>query len=97
RHLHPFPTRRSSDLLDSTLMGISGTDTHQSRRSVNTPENHYTRRRTRKLFPIGYRKGIVLGKEKQDGTCQQAVSGSQLAGSVEADRKSTRLNSSHGS
>src|SRR6266496_3956155 len=61
-------------LLDSTLMGISGTDTHQSRRSVNTPENHYTRRRTRKLFPIGYRKGIVLGKEKQDGTCQQAVS-----------------------
>src|SRR6266496_352009 len=41
-------------LLDSTRMEIHRTDTHHSRRSVNTLENHYTRRRTRKLFPIGY-------------------------------------------
>src|SRR5207245_7682809 len=82
-HLHSFPTRRSSDL--------TGEDRRQHRGGMN-------------VGGIGVETGADEGVERTLRQREQvarfghgSISGRDAAAQHRSDRKSTRLNSSHGS
>src|SRR5207248_11545449 len=88
RDLHPFPTRRSSDL-------SPGTGVHVARVRVD-PE-------TGRVEPIRYVVVQDVGKAINPATVEEQIHGGGAQGVgwaiyeeiVHEDRKSTRLNSSH--
>src|SRR5699024_11789981 len=90
RHLHSFPTRRSSDLPGYDVM-ISKIDNQDwNRRSCN-PDDHSFHVKRRFDKAIGspdqlHDRNLIFSDSDSDGNC---------VAYQEKDRKSTRLNSSH--
>src|SRR5690606_41778675 len=90
RDLHPFPTRRSSDLADA-----SGRP-----RPVPVSGSEYAIAAGTVIVAIGQEVEIPAASVAQEGKGTAAVNGETLATSAAGifaggDRKSTRLNSSH--
>src|SRR5690606_40905139 len=80
RHLHSFPTRRSSDL-PMAILGMPG-------RKI---QRQFLLRLPSKLGEAGHLGQIHVGLHVTDGQLQHPLHPLP----VEVDRKSTRLNSSH--
>src|SRR5690606_41495959 len=93
RHLHSFPTRRSSDLgefrgprlaLIQPRLQIRLSQSHARRAAIHGATN----RRTMALAPGRHAEKMAKG-------VQAHISTPDLPQRIAADRKSTRLNSSH--
>src|SRR5207245_9205554 len=85
--LHTFPTRRSSDL--AGLHTPIDTLLHEATRHTSEPTGG-------QLFPVGNDPPRVMGSRPMVFSPEPSAL-LRLAAICSADRKSTRLNSSHGS
>src|SRR5207253_4324949 len=95
RHSHSFPTRRSSDLPSQA------STSEQERQSSSTSHGWTSQRasRGRTCRPwtsqrLRIKKNSTSGEDTQD-CCSASASSDRASNEIRADRKSTRLNSSH--
>src|SRR5207245_9038436 len=92
-NLHPFPTRRSSDLhARERLQIMRGDATHRGLFTSDLSVNEFLLVAEAGFDPVG----LVVGSSIYHIGYQQASWGQNQEMNV-LDRKSTRLNSSHGS
>src|SRR5207249_7175614 len=90
--LHPFPTRRSSDLLVGTVAGLGMGALVASDQASSRLFYLVGGSTTRKLLVFDPRTLLLTGSLGVSGTVGRAGS---LVRWGQEDRKSTRLNSSH--
>src|SRR5207247_9107355 len=86
RHLHSFPTRRSSELSNPGFAGGSSIETDRPMRPTADRSNNHPSTR-----PRGHAR--LTGDGCGTVPCPATSRSSSLCGGI--DRKSTRLNSSH--
>src|SRR5207245_3912016 len=93
RHLHPFPTRRSSDLAFPGWQRITTTVRTEAKSQPGTAGNVHAVA-TRTILAREPPKRTVIDDEEE---YRQSAGVEEAANASPVDRKSTRLNSSHGS
>src|SRR5204862_6684763 len=94
RHLLPFPTRRSSDLVAAPVFGRP--DAAEGGKLWIVAAGPATAiERCRPLFDAMGQGTLAAGEEPARANVIKLAGNFLLAAAIEADRKSTRLNSSH--
>src|SRR5690606_42069108 len=89
RHLHSFPTRRSSDLPLTIVMASNA----NPRLKINRP---FRKTKFNILAGIGFHQAVLDTLSKSRRICRRLNSQINIVSiTIHEDRKSTRLNSSH--